>query len=326
MKALITTFPFAKYDKSPLMLLKESGIDYVVNPICRKFTESELENVVSNYDILIAGTEVISKKVMNSGKSLKLISRVGVGLDGVDLNYARSKGIAVSYTPDAPAPAVAELTLGLIFNLLRSIHISNYELHQGVWNRHFGRRISEVKFGVIGVGRIGSMLVSHLLNLGAQNIYLNDPLVEVSNKILFKKCHWKTKEDIYRECDVISIHVPLSEATRNLISLDQLSLMSSSALLINTARGGIVNENDLYYALANKVISGAAIDVFEHEPYSGCLKELDSCILTSHMGSMSEDCRARMEIEAVEEAVRFVKGLNLTNSVPDYEYEIQKSS
>lgn len=326
MRALITTFPFAKYDITPITLLKESGINYVINPIGRKFTEDELALIIHDYDILIAGTEIISKKVIDCAKSLKLISRVGVGLDGVDLNFAREKDIAVSYTPDAPAPAVAELALGLTFNLLRSIQAANNELHQGIWNRHFGKRISETKFGIIGVGRIGKIFLSHLINLGAKDIYLNDSAIEDNGEISFEKCHWRTKEDIYRECDVISLHVPLTSKTRNLITLEQMALMRSNTLLINTARGGIVNENDLYHALLNKIIGGAAVDVFEQEPYYGNLKEINSCILTSHMGSMAEDCRARMEIEAVDEAVRFVKNIALINPVPEHEYDMQKIS
>ena len=124
-KVLITTIPFAEKNTFPLELLDSVGAKYVINPIGRKLKEDELANLIEEYDILIAGTEPITSKVLRRAKNLKLISRVGIGLDSVDLYEAKKRGIFVSYTPDAPAPAVAELTMGLMLSLLRNIHISN---------------------------------------------------------------------------------------------------------------------------------------------------------------------------------------------------------
>ena len=115
MKALITTVPFGTQNNLPLKLLEDAGIEYLINPLDKKLTESELVNMISDFDIIIAGTEIISKKVMDMGINLKMISRVGIGLDGVDLISARDRDIIVSYTPDAPAPAVSELTIGINF-------------------------------------------------------------------------------------------------------------------------------------------------------------------------------------------------------------------
>ena len=154
-KALITTVPFADKDPLPITLLEESGIDYLINPIGRKLTECELADMISDFDVLIAGTEPVTARVMASGKNLKLISRVGVGLDSVDLISAKKRGLHVSYTPDAPAPAVAELTLGMMLTLLRHVHVASSQLHDGLWRRYFGRRISEITIGIIGAGRIG---------------------------------------------------------------------------------------------------------------------------------------------------------------------------
>ena len=323
-KVLITTVPFADRDAYPLNLMKENNIDYTINPLGRKVTEDELAEMVSDYDALIAGTEIISAKVMTSATRLKLISRVGIGLDGVDLLAAKQKGIQVSYTPDAPSPAVADLTLGLMLSLLRGIHRSDALMHQSQWQRIFGRRLSEVQVGLIGMGRIGQKVLKQLLALGCKNILIND-LVTHSEIADLDQVKFVDKETIYQHCDVISLHIPLTSLTLNMISEKELAMFKSDAVLVNTARGGIVNETALYHALKQKQLLAAAMDVFELEPYQGPLAELDNCLLTSHMGSMSIDCRTKMEIEATEEAVRFLLTGEQLSPVPDQEYQLRRS-
>jgi D-3-phosphoglycerate dehydrogenase / 2-oxoglutarate reductase len=322
-KVLITTVPFADRNRLPLELLEGAGIDYVINPLGRKLKEPELAELVSDVDVLIAGTELISDMVMGCGRRLKLISRVGVGLDGVDLVSAERRGIAVSYTPEAPAPAVAELTVGLMLSLLRGVHVANAQMHRGEWQRHFGRRIPEVTIGIIGTGRIGGRVLRRLAAFGTPRVLVND-LVPDPSVAPALKLEWVDKEDLYRHADVISFHVPMTPLTRNMVRREQLEQMKPDALLINTARGGIINEGDLADVLAAGHLGGAAIDVFEHEPYIGPLAGFDRCLLTSHMGSMSVDCRTRMEIEATEEAVRFLTGRPLAAAVPATEYELQR--
>ena len=322
MKALITTVPFALKNKLPLDLLNASGIDYVINPLNKKLTEDELSEMISDYDVLIAGTEPISKKVLDYAINLKMISRVGIGLDNVDLLTAQDRGIKVSYTPDAPAPAVAELTIGFIFSLLRSIHVSNSQLHNGNWNRIFGKRIAEVTIGIIGVGRIGSRVIRRTKPFGTPRILVND-INPTKNSDLDFKLEWVSKQEIYEKADIICIHLPLTKHTYNMITKKQLLSMKKDAAIINVSRGGIINENDLFDVMQSGHLSGAAIDVFEEEPYYGRLNEIERCILTAHMGSMSIDCRSRMEIEATEEVVRFCSNKDLFNEVPDTEYEIQ---
>ncbi|OEF04573.1 phosphoglycerate dehydrogenase [Vibrio genomosp. F10] len=322
MKVLITTVPFANKSKLPLELLEFAGAEYIINPLNKKLTEDELAGLVCDIDIIIAGTETISRKVMDNAPKLKLISRVGIGLDGVDLVAAKEKGILVSYTPDAPAPAVAELTMGLMLSLLRSIHIANKQLHDGNWNRIFGRRISEVTVGVIGAGRIGGRVIRRMEAFGSPRLMIND----VSQKREIDKAYkveWTTKEDIYKNADVITFHIPLSPQTKNLVKKEHLLMMKPDALIINTSRGGIINENDLADVLESGHLGGVAIDVFEQEPYSGRLANIDNCLLTAHMGSMSIDCRSRMELEATQEAIRFINGSELELLVPEVEYTMQ---
>lgn len=322
-KVLITTVPFGDKNRQPLDQLQAAGIEYLINPIGRKLKEDELAEMISDFDVLIAGTEPITEKVMNRAPRLKLISRVGIGLDSVDLLAAERRGIQVSYTPDAPAPAVAELTIGLMLSLLRSVHVANAQMHRGEWHRYFGRRMSEVTIGIIGTGRIGGRVLQHLTAFGSPRVLVND-LASDYMVAPGPRLEWVDKEVIYREADMISLHVPLTVHTKNMIRSEQIATMKSDALLINTSRGGIINEADLAEALRTGVIGGAAIDVFDHEPYSGELATLDRCLLTSHMGSMSIDCRTRMEIEATEEAVRFLTGQPLGGLVPPEEYDVQR--
>ena len=321
-KVLITTIPFGDKNKLPLDLLEKNGCEYVINPLNKKLTESELVDLVGDFDIIIAGTEPITKKVMDKGKKLKLISRVGIGLDSVDLVAADRKGIKVSYTPDVPAPAVAELTIGLMLSLLRSVHLSNLRMHQGLWNRYFGRRLSEVKIGIIGAGRIGSRVLEHLTGFGKPQILVNDQIVKKDLESKYA-ITWAEKEEIYESCDIITLHLPLTKLTKNMIRKKHLNKMKHDAIIINTSRGGIINESDLFDVMKSGHLSGAAIDVFEQEPYAGNLRQIENCILTSHMGSMSVDCRTKMEIEAKEEVIRFLKGEPLEGLVPAAEYSVQ---
>lgn len=321
-KVLITTVPFADKDRLPLQLLEKAGIEYLINPIGRKLKEDELSEMVSDFDALIAGTEPITKKVMESGRNLKFISRVGVGLDNVDLLTAQELRIQVSYTPDAPAAAVAELTVGMMLTLLRQIHLANSQMHEGVWHRYFGRRVSHVSIGIIGAGRIGRGVIQRLASFNPLEILVND----INDELEIDSAPWvhfATKEEIYNRADIVSLHIPLTADTKNMIRYEHLKSFKEDAIVINTSRGGIINELDLVRILNENHLSAAAVDVFEKEPYDGELRDIERCLLTSHMGSMSLDCRTRMEVEATEEVLRFLSGGRLESAVPQEEYDVQ---
>lgn len=320
-KVLVSTVPFSESIDTPTQLLISNGIEFVINPLNRKLTESDLMGLLPDFDAIIAGTEPITRQVLSCAKKLKLISRVGVGLDNVDLIAARDRDIKVCYTPEAPAPAVSELTIALILSLLRSVHLSNIGMHKNEWYRYIGHRISEVSIGVVGLGRIGSRVIKLLEALGARKIYVNDidPHVISGSK-------WPSSDidELLANCDLITLHLPLTNKSKNLIAMEQLVKMKKNGLLVNTSRGGIINENDLAQALISKKIRGAAIDVFENEPYMGPLSSLEMCLLTSHMGSMSKDCRSQMEVEATQEVIKFFQGKALSQLVPDSEYALRE--
>lgn len=322
-RVLITTIPFGEVNRKPLHLLEQSGIEYVINPIGRRLRPEELADLIGDVDVLIAGTEPITAAVMERAKRLRLISRVGIGLDSVDLQAARARDILVSYTPDAPAPAVAEMTMGLILSLLRSLSQADRAMRGGVWHRFLGRRLSELTVGVIGVGRVGKRLIRHLQGF-APRILAND-LVPDREFGVIHGVQWTEKDTIYKEADIISLHLPLTPLTRSLITRHELDMMKPDAALINTSRGGMVNEHELAQALKKGRLAGAALDVFGQEPYSGELVTIENCLLTCHMGSMSRDCRAQMELEATEEAVRFFKGEPLRLLIPEAEYDMRQA-
>ena len=320
-RVLITTVPFGQKAQAPLGQLRAAGLEYVINPLGRRLSESELSGLIPPFGALIAGTEPITAAVMDKAPHVKLIARVGIGLDSVDLPEARRRGIAVTYTPEAPAPAVAELTLGVILSLLRGIHQADRRLRAGTWSRVMGRRLAGLTVGVIGVGRVGRRLIRLLRGFSGVNVLAND----IEPDRVFGQSRgvsWVDKEILFRESDIVTVHVPLTPETHRLVGREELGAMRPTALLINTARGGIVDEIALASALREHQIAGAAVDVYESEPYAGELTSLENCLLTCHMGSMSEDCRAQMEQEAVDDVVRFFDGKPPARPVPSAEYDV----
>lgn len=319
----VSTVPFGEIDPFPRKIIEEAGFSYLVNPLKRKLRPGEISQFLTGVKAVIAGTEEIGRDDIAKAADLRLIARVGIGLDNVDLCAARDYNIAVTYTPDAPSPAVAELTLGLLMNLVRDISVADREIRKRNWKRIMGRRIEDLTVGIIGVGRIGFRVIRMLAPLRCR-ILAHDirPIPQLGPDT---GVEWVDMERLLKESDVVSLHVPLKGDTLGLIARPQIELMKKDSYIINTSRGGIINEDDLHWALKSKRIAGAAIDVYQEEPYSGPLLELDNVLLTQHMGSCTNDCRLRMEKEAAQEAVRILKAQSLASPVPPEEYHIQES-
>lgn len=320
-RVLITTTPFGEVDQAPLDVLKDAGFECVLNPYGRCLSEAELIALVPNVDALVAGTEPITSRVFDSAPRLRIISRVGVGLDNVDLLAARLRNLAVAYTPEAPCDAVAEITLGLMLCLARGIHQANTLAHAGQWERILGWRLGDLTIGVVGVGRIGKKVI-HLLTGFGSSVLVND--LTPSN--LLHDVEWVDKETLYRRADIVTLHVPLTPQTRGLVGATELALMKPSAALVNTSRGEVVDEASLARALRAMRLRAAAIDVFCDEPYNGELARLNNCLITCHMGSMAADCRFRMEYEAARNVVHFFRGEPVDQFVPELEYELRHAA
>lgn len=315
MKVFVSTHPFSSTSKEPMKLLQENNFDVKLNPFEHKMTSQELAKEIKDSEILIAGTEKITEEVFQNAPKLKLISRVGIGLDGVDFELCKKYGVRVAYTPDAPTLAVAELCVAMILDLARQITITDKNIRVGVWKRHMGTLLYGKTIGIFGMGRIGKSLV-HLLSSFNVKFLVHDINPDIAFGRLYN-VNFVSKEEVLKNSDVISVNIPLKKDTLDYITSKELSLMEPHAIVINTARGGIINENDLYDALKEKIIAGAAVDVFEEEPYSGKLIELENCLLTCHMGASTIDSRTDMEVQAVEETIRFKNKKALKNEVFD---------
>jgi D-3-phosphoglycerate dehydrogenase len=310
MKVLISATPFGKTSNLPFDLLKKNNLDFNIRNL-ENISNNKFAQLIKDVDILIAGLEKLDSRKLGYANKLKLISRVGIGLDNIDINYAIKNKIKISYTPDAVTHSVAEYTFALSHSLNRKIHESNILMHDGKWARLIGRKFIDLNFGIIGFGRIGSEFAKKLRNYGVKKIYIND-LKKIKKKKYYKI---SSKKEIYKNCDVISMHVPLNKKNLDLITINEIKLMKQIPILINTSRGGIINENDLYFALKNNLLSSAAIDVFKNEPYFGKLKKLTNCLLTCHMGAMTDETRKKMELEATEEAISFFKNKPLKREI-----------
>ena len=309
-QVLITTSSFGTDDTSARELLAKAGFLVKDNPFKRTLTEAEIKELMKLHRPvgLIAGLEPLTAGVLEAASDhLKAISRCGVGLDNVDLNAAKRLGIAVRITPDAPSSAVAELAVGMMLNLIRSVSASDRMVRSGKWKKQMGFLLEELCVGVLGLGRIGKKVALFVSAFGGK-VVASDVQPD---KEWAAKHHVRLldREELLRTADIVSLHLPYSSGElHHLINEDHLLRMKQGSYLINTSRGGLVDEAALAKLLASGHLAGAAIDTFEKEPYDGPLKNVDNVILTPHIGSYARATRVRMEYEAAQNLVECLKG------------------
>ena len=327
MDLFISTSPFGVSDPTILEPLKQSGFSWSSNNSGRKLKPEELLEAAKNCNALVAGTENLLP-LIEINPHLKMIARVGIGLDGVPLHECRKRGIRVSWTPDAVTRAVAELTVGQMLSSSRFVRMLDAGIRKQQWSRPAGRGIRESIIGLIGFGRIGTSVARLLRSFSPREILVMDIADKTTEIHALQQEGLKIRSaelgELLQNSHILSLHVPLWKETRHMISVRELEQMSSNSILINTARGGIVDEIALKHALEKGGIAGAAIDVFEKEPYTGPLSLLENCLLTPHLGSCTLECRSRMESEALNEALRWLQGNSLQQEVPDDEYVYQE--
>jgi D-3-phosphoglycerate dehydrogenase len=276
-----------------------------VNEKGSRISESELANFYMDADGIIVGLEKITPELLDKLPKLKIIAKYGVGLDNIDIKACKDRNITIGWTGGVNKRSVAEMALGFMLALCRNIYVTSNQLKIGSWNKNGGIQLTDKKVGIIGAGSIGKELIN-LLTVFQCKILVND-IVEI-NDIVGKNVSVVDKNTLYSESDFISIHTPLTKNTENLIDLQVLRKMKKSAFLINTARGGIVNENDLKFALQNSLIAGAAIDVYAEEPPIDLeLLSVPNLITTPHTGGNAVEAVLAMGYSAIDHLVQFQK-------------------
>lgn len=301
MKIAITTSSFAKFSQEPLDLLHERGIEYVLNDKGRALTEDEAVEILRGCVGVAAGTEPLTRRVMEALPELKVISRCGVGMDSVDRAAAEERGIAVRNTPDGPTLAVAELTLGYALDLLRHVTRMDRDIRAGVWKKRMGNLLQGKKVGIVGLGRIGHAVARLFAAFGAEVAYA-DPYAQ---ETAYPR---KELDDLLGWADMVTLHCPKPQDGSTLLDARRLGLMRPGTWLINAARGGLVDEAALHDLLASGHLAGAALDTFAKEPYEGPLKALDTIILTPHIGSYAKEARIRMEVDTIKNLLQALDG------------------
>jgi D-3-phosphoglycerate dehydrogenase len=300
-RVLVLARTFGKYSNEPLALLQNNGFE-----IERR--EKVDADGLKGFEAIVVGVQRITREMLQNS-SVKIIAKHGVGVDNIDLEAATELGIPVTVTPNANAVSVAELTIGFIFALskkLIDLHNNLYQKRQFVSN--VGLELHGKILGIVGFGSIGKEVAKRALCLGMR-VLVYDPYVEESN--LRELGVEKTElDELLRQSDFVSLHVPLNESTRHLIDREKISLMKRTAYLINTARGGVVDEKALAEALKSGQIAGAALDVFDVEPLPADSPFFDcpNVIMTPHVGAHTYEAILRMNMMAAESIVDFFNG------------------
>ena len=305
-KVLVSPSSFGQVSARPIDLLKYNGYDVIVNHYGRKLTEPETIDLGQNCLGIIAGVENLNASVLHQLPELKCISRVGVGIDNIDLEYAKKNGIIVLNTPEGPTQSVVELTLGVTLSLLRRIPQADSDMKSKIWKKQTGSLLFGKKIGIVGLGRIGKAVSKQFISLG--NKVLGFDLKPDTGWAKNSGVELMSLEEVVAGSDIITLHIPCNKDKKPIIDSMLLYKMKNSAYLINLSRGGVVDEEALFTLLNKNKIAGAAIDVFLEEPYQGPLCELDNVILTPHIGSYAREGKLQMEIDAVNNLINALKG------------------
>jgi D-3-phosphoglycerate dehydrogenase len=305
---LVKVLVASRIHEDGIKLLKSSGVEvtYVEEP-----PENELVNLIKgHHGLIVRSKPVVTRRVIEAADQLLVIARAGVGVDNIDVEAARERGIEVLNSPEATVTSVAELAVGLMLAVARKIAFSDRKMRAGEWVKKYaeGMELSGKVLGVIGAGRIGS-IVARICRFGFNmQVLYYDP---VRNPKLEEEtgAKYATLEEVLKTADIVTIHVPLMPETKHLINEEKLKLMKKTAILINTSRGAVVDTNALVKALREGWIAGAGLDVYEEEPLppGHPLTTLDNVVLTPHIGASTHEAQARAGVLIAEKVIGFFK-------------------
>lgn len=305
MKVKVSNVAFSKNPYLVGKLLAEFP-DAIINEKGTRMSNNELLGYFSDADAVIVGLEAINAKLLDKLPQLKMIAKFGVGLDNIDLEACKQRNITVGWTGGVNRRSVAEMTLGFMLALSRNLFSTSAHLKKGKWNKNGGFQLTGKTIGIVGFGNIARELVL-LLKPFQCKILVND-IIDLSSLISRYEVTSVSKDVLFQEADIVTVHTPLEVDTKNLINKEVFEKMKTSAFLINTARGGIVNEIDLKLALQEKKIAGVALDVYNEEPpVDSELLQLENLICTPHIGGNSHEAVVAMGMSALEHLINYKK-------------------
>jgi D-3-phosphoglycerate dehydrogenase len=285
-------------------MMKDAGIEVTVKT---DMTPDELKTTVPGFEgMVVRGATKVTKEVIDAATDLKVVIRGGVGLDNIDQEAAKTKNVAVLNTPEASTDSVSELTVGMMFALARGIPQATASLKDGKWEKKAfkGFELQGKTLGLIGIGRIGLATATRACVLGMKVIAC-DPYVKECPDCVNALC---SPKGVFTEADIISIHTPLTDETRHMISATEFEMMKDGVCIINCARGGIIDESALYDAIKSGKVAGAALDVFEKEPpQDKRLLELPQVIGTPHVGAQTKEASGRVGSAVAAKVIAFCK-------------------
>ncbi|NGY70111.1 phosphoglycerate dehydrogenase [Priestia megaterium] len=301
-KVLITPRSYGMFNKDINQMWEKAGFEVIreAGPL----PESKFIELIKDVDALLIGTDCLNEKILYNAKHLKIISKYGTGIDNIPKEYAVKKGIYVTNTPAVNNEAVADYAFGLMLSTARSISSSAQKLREGQWTKTVGIELFGKTLGILGFGAIGKAVARR-----AKGFQMDVIVYDVfSDKKTAEEygITYADLETVLKNCDFLSIHMPLLPETTNLLNYETMKKMKKEAIIINTARGGIVNEQDLFRVLQEGIIRGAGIDVFSVEPpNSSPLLELDNAVLTPHNAAASEEAIERMTLQSTRNIIEF---------------------
>ena len=299
MKVLVTATNYSKYCQAGKKILENAGCEILENPHGRPYTFDELKEIVEDIDGVVVGVDDWNEDVFKLAPKLKGMARFGVGVDNIDLNAAKEHGIIVCNSPGINSSAVAEQAVAILLSLIRNIPEMNSAVRKGEWPRPMFHELKSRTIGFLGFGAIARNVAQRLAGFGPEMIaYDKYPNQEAADKLGVRLV---SQEEVLKESDIISIHLPATDETKHLINKETIQQMKDGVYIVNTARGSIVNEADMAEALESGKAAGFGTDVFEHESIdlSGPLFKYDNYIATPHVSAETfENCETTSVVTA----------------------------
>ncbi len=306
-KVMVTSRSFGSISSKPIDILEEAGLEVVHKG--KNFDQREFEKLVPEFDALIIGAHEFPEEVMAKCSHLEIVCKHGAGLDNIHLDRAKKLGITVCNAPGTNSNAVADLTMSFMLACARKVLIADRNVHAGDWKTVTGVDVYAKTLGLLGFGAIAKNVARRAHGF-SMRVLAYDPYVKEVPEEFREYMMLCDKDELFDSCDFLSVHMPLTDETRNMVSSAEMARMKEGSIIINTARGGIVNEKDLYEAISSGHIAAAALDVSEQEPMAADnpLRTLENVIITPHIGMYSREAIEAVSIICAKNVVAKIRG------------------